>query len=78
VVDRSGPVRRGHRDGSIDPVPALAALLAAAGGLLAGRPAPRGPIEIGVDDSGCIAVRRGLAPGTPLNSGFSAFSPRPG
>jgi hypothetical protein len=48
------------RDGSIDPVPALAALLAAAGGLLAGRPAPREPIEIGVDDSGCIAVRRAV------------------
>jgi len=47
------------RDGSIDPVPALAALLAAAGGMLAGRrPAPREPIEIGVDDSGCIALRR--------------------
>jgi hypothetical protein len=46
------------RDGSIDPVPTLAALLAAAGGLLAGRPALREPIEIGVDDSGCIALRR--------------------
>ena len=46
------------RDGSIDPVPALAALLAAVGGLLAGRPALREPIEIGVDDSGGIALRR--------------------
>jgi hypothetical protein len=46
------------RDGSIDPVPAVSALLAAAGGLLAGHPAPREPLEIGVHDSGCIAVRR--------------------
>ena len=51
------------RDGSIDPVPALAALLAAVGGLLAGRPALREPIEIGVDDSGGIALRRVIGTG---------------
>ena len=51
------------RDGSIEPVPALAAVLAAVGGLLAARPAPREPIEIGVDDAGCIALRRLIGTG---------------
>jgi len=46
------------RDGSIEPPAALAALLAAAGGWLAGREAREAPIDIGVDDSGCIAARR--------------------
>jgi hypothetical protein len=46
------------RDGSIEPVPALAALLAAVGGLLAGHQPPRERIEVGIDDSGCMAVRR--------------------
>lgn len=51
------------RDGSTEAVPALAALLAAVGGWLAGRLDPREPIEIGVDDSGCIAVRRAVDAG---------------
>jgi hypothetical protein len=45
------------RQGSIEAVPALAALLAAVGGHMAGRWPPREPIEIGVDDSGGVAVR---------------------
>jgi len=65
------------RDGSIDPVPALAALLAAAGGLLAGRPAPREPIEIGVDDSGCIAVRRGVGTRDPTEQRFQCVFAAP-
>jgi hypothetical protein len=46
------------RDGSIEPAAALAALLAAAGGWLAGRQAREDPIDIGIDDSGCIVGRR--------------------
>lgn len=46
------------RAGSIEPAAALAALLAAIGGWLAGRPAREAPIDIGIDDSGCIAARR--------------------
>lgn len=45
------------RDASIDPVPALAALLAAVAGLLAGRRARGEPIEIGVDESGHAVAR---------------------
>jgi hypothetical protein len=51
------------RDGSIDPLVVVSALLAAAGGLLAARPAPREPIEIGVDDAGCIVLRRVIGTG---------------
>jgi hypothetical protein len=47
---------------SIEPVAALAALLAAAAGLLAGRPGRAPAIEIGIDDSGGIAVRRAADP----------------
>jgi hypothetical protein len=46
------------QDASIEPVPALAALLAAAAGLLAGRRDPAEAIEIGIDDCGCVAARR--------------------
>jgi hypothetical protein len=46
------------REGTVEPAAALAALLAAAGGWLAGRQAREAPIDIGVDDSGCIVVRR--------------------
>jgi hypothetical protein len=54
------------RDGSIEPAAALAALLAAAGGWLAGRQAREAPIDIGVDESGCIVGRRlGTAHETP-------------
>lgn len=46
------------RAGSIEPAAALAALLAATGGWLAGRPVREAPIDIGIDDTGCIAARR--------------------
>ena len=45
------------RDGSIEPVAALAAVLAVAGGWLAGRRSRGAQIDIGVDNSGCIAAR---------------------
>jgi hypothetical protein len=50
------------REASIEPAAALAALLAAAAGLLAGRPGCAPAIEIGIDDSGGIAVRRAADP----------------
>jgi hypothetical protein len=46
------------RAGSIEPLAALAALLAATGGWMAGRPVKEAPIDIGIDDTGCIAARR--------------------
>jgi hypothetical protein len=46
------------RDASIEAVPALAAGLAVAAGLLAGRRGPAAAIEIGVDDSGRVVARR--------------------
>jgi hypothetical protein len=45
------------RDASIDPFAALAALLAAAAGLLAARRGSADAIEIGIDDSGGVAAR---------------------
>jgi hypothetical protein len=47
------------RNGSIEAVPALAALLSAVGGHMAGRRPPRELIEIGVDDDGGMTVRGG-------------------
>jgi len=56
------------RDGSIEPAAAFAALLAAAGGWLAGRQSRGAPIDIGIDDSGCIAARQVTAAGETLES----------
>jgi hypothetical protein len=52
-------------NGSVEPVPALAALLAVVGGCLAGRRPPPEPIEIGVDDSGGMVVRSAAGAGDP-------------
>jgi hypothetical protein len=46
------------RDGSLEPLAAVSAVLAAAGGLLAARPATREPIEVGIDDAGGVSMRR--------------------
>jgi len=45
------------RDASIEPVSALVALLALAAGQLAGRRSAGEPVEIGIDESGCVVAR---------------------
>ncbi|MGE5162274.1 MAG: hypothetical protein ACM3O5_12260 [Betaproteobacteria bacterium] len=64
------------RDASVEPVPALGALVASVAGLLAGRRSPAVPLEIGVDDAGGITARRATAAGEsvelPLRCVFAA------